>query len=153
MSFLKLKVPPDLTFLFFGAAIWAASNFFPTLDISFPGNHWLTGILAIIGGLIVIGGIMEFRRVKTTVNPINPNLASTIVTSGVYRFTRNPMYFGMFLLLTAFSIKYLNILSPIFLTGYIVYMNRFQIIPEEKALTEKFGDDYLKYKRSVRRWI
>ena len=110
-------------------------------------------LVAIIVGLIVIGGIMEFRRVKTTVNPINPNLASTIVTSGVYRFTRNPMYFGMFLLLTAFSIKYLNILSPIFLTGYIVYMNRFQIIPEEKALTEKFGDDYLEYKRSVRRWI
>lgn len=153
MTSLELKIPPDFVFLFFGAVIWATSNFFPSLNISFSGNFWFALVFAIIGGLIVIAGIVEFQRVKTTVNPLNPDLASRVVTSGIYRFTRNPMYLGMFLLLTAFAIIYLNILSPLLLIGFVLYMNRFQIIPEEKALTEKFGDEYVKYKRSVSRWI
>lgn len=153
MKFLELKIPPGFVVLFFGVAIWAVSVLFPSLNLSYTFKYWLSGFFAIAGTLIVLAGLIEFQQAKTTINPVKPKLASSFVHSGIYRFTRNPMYFGMLLILAAFAFRSSNILSPLFLIGFIIYMNRFQIIPEEKVLTKKFGNDYADFKQSVRRWI
>lgn len=153
MKSLELKVPPAIIFLISGTAIWAVSNFIPSLNFIYDLKDWLSAIFAVSGALIIIAGLYEFQRAKTTVDPLNPEEASSIVRSGIYLYTRNPMYLGILFILTAFAFKSSNILSPLFLIGFVLYMNRFQILPEERALSEKFGDEYLEYKRSVSRWI
>ena len=153
MKFLELKIPPAIVFLISGAAVWAVSNFIPSLNKSLLWTDWLSGFFAVAGGAIIVAGLYEFHRAKTTVDPMKPNSASSIVNSGIHHFTRNPIYLGILFILSGFAFKSSNILSPLFLIGFVLYMHRFQIIPEEKALSEKFGDEYVKYKKSVLRWI
>ena len=84
---------------------------------------------------------------------MTPGLATSIVTTGVYRLSRNPMYVGFLLMLAAWGVFLANVLSVLLLPLFVVYLNRFQIISEENALLAKFGDDYARYLRSVRRWV
>jgi protein-S-isoprenylcysteine O-methyltransferase Ste14 len=101
----------------------------------------------------VVLGMLAFRRAKTTINPVNIGAASSIVTSGVYRYTRNPMYVGLALMLVSWAV---HIAVPFTLVGPVVFMlfiTRFQIIPEERVLTSKFGGEYRKYQERVRRWL
>ncbi len=96
---------------------------------------------------------MQFKRVQTTLNPRKPEEVSILVTNGVYRITRNPMYVGLMLILLGWSAF---LASPVSLGGvvaFIAYINQFQIIPEERILLEKFGDEYQKYLAGSRRWI
>lgn len=94
-----------------------------------------------------------FRKARTTVNPLSPQKAGRLVRSGYYRFTRNPMYLGLLMILIGFAI-YCGHWAAIFpIAGFVFYITEFQIKPEEKAMTELFGDDYLSYKKTVRRWI
>jgi protein-S-isoprenylcysteine O-methyltransferase Ste14 len=97
--------------------------------------------------------VIAFRANKTTVSPLNPGAASAIVSSGVYRFSRNPMYLGFLLALAACAIYLSNALAALFLPAFVGYMNVFQIKPEERALLAKFGPVYSQYMASVRRWI
>ncbi len=99
-------------------------------------------------------GVLSFRQAKTTVNPVQPTQASTLVVSGIYRFSRNPMYLGFLFLLLSWAAFLANI--PALLLGpplFAGYMNKFQILPEEKILCSLFGDDFEIYKNRVRRWI
>jgi protein-S-isoprenylcysteine O-methyltransferase Ste14 len=96
---------------------------------------------------------LAFRRANTTINPVKIEAASSIVTNGIYRYTRNPMYVGLTLLLAGWAI---HIAVPFVLLGplvFILYITRFQIIPEERVLTSKFGGEYRKYQERVRRWL
>lgn len=95
----------------------------------------------------------EFRKFKTTVNPINPDKASLIVASGIFSKTRNPMYLGMILLLSGWAILNTSLLGFLLVFGFWAFITRFQIIPEERALSAKFGQGYLDYLSKVRRWI
>ena len=109
--------------------------------------------IALVGGAFSIAGALAFRRAKTTVNPLRPERASALVTTGVYRITRNPMYVGLLLGLLAWAA---GLSSPVSLAGpvaFIMFINRFQIEPEEKALLVKFGPEYETYKSTVRRWL
>lgn len=111
--------------------------------------------LALIAGALMLdlSSLFLFIKRKTTPNPFSPENASKLVTSGMYRFTRNPMYVGLALLLTGWAI-YLGSLSPFLLIPlFVVVLTVQQIIPEEKILEEKFGKEYLDYKQSVRRWL
>jgi protein-S-isoprenylcysteine O-methyltransferase Ste14 len=85
---------------------------------------------------------------------LQPAQAASMVTSGVYRFTRNPMYLGMFCLLAAWA-AWLGRLAPLLagLPAFVLYMNRFQIRPEERALEQRFGAAFREYAARVRRWI
>lgn len=121
--------------------------------IQIPGKEWVAGALWLIGFALIIVAAVEFISAKTTANPLTPGLATSIVTTGVYRLSRNPMYVGFLLMLAAWGVFLANVLSVLLLPLFVVYLNRFQIISEENALLAKFGDDYARYLRSVRRWV
>ncbi len=110
------------------------------------------GLLA-IAICFTVSGIALFRKAETTVNPTTPEAASDLVTSGIYNYTRNPMYVGFLLLLIAWGIWLSNVYALVLPAGFILYMNRFQIGPEEEALQALFGDRYADYKSRVRRWL
>lgn len=101
----------------------------------------------------MLAGVLSFRRMETTVNPLTPEATTTMVTSGIYRFSRNPMYLGFLFVLVGWAIHLSNLLGFAFLPLFVWYMNRFQILPEERALASKFYEVFTAYKRSVRRWI
>jgi protein-S-isoprenylcysteine O-methyltransferase Ste14 len=98
-------------------------------------------------------GVRAFRRARTTINPLNPEQASSVVTDGIYRHTRNPMYLGFAMMLVGWAI-YLDVawelLGPV---AFVAFANRFQIVPEDRVLSLKFGRDYETYRQRVRRWV
>jgi len=96
--------------------------------------------------------VVTFRKAKTTVNPVKPH-ASSLVTSGVYAISRNPMYLGGFTMLLGWTIFLSNPLAFLFLPLYVLYLNRFQIAPEERVLTSLFGETYVAYQARARRWL
>ena len=106
-----------------------------------------------MGLFILIFSVRLFKMKKTSINPVNPKVASSLVVSGLFKFSRNPMYCGMLFLIFGISII-INIIGGFFIsTFFILYMNRYQIIPEEEALVDLFGADYKNYKERVRRWV
>ncbi|BFU91632.1 MAG: hypothetical protein NTAFB01_28190 [Nitrospira sp.] len=149
---LELKVPPLALVFLFGALMWLVSAY-STFTIALPGRSAFALILYTGGSAIVLVGILTFRLMKTTVNPLTPEATTTMVTSGIYRLTRNPMYMGFLLILAGWAINLSHLLAFAFLPLFVWYMNRFQILPEERALASKFSEPFTRYKRSVRRWL
>ena len=118
-----------------------------------PVRYGLAGVIGVFGITVAALGILAFRRAKTTINPVNPGDASTVVTSGIYRFTRNPMYVGLAAALVTLvvwlSVPWL-LLGPV---AFILFITRIQIIPEERAMSLKFGPEYDHYRSRVPRWL
>jgi protein-S-isoprenylcysteine O-methyltransferase Ste14 len=135
------------------ALMWFASLAAPSLDFRFPARSVSSVGLALIGVLTCLAGVGSFRRAKTTVNPMKPDAASSLVVSGIYRYTRNPMYLGFLLILLGWAAFLANLLALLLLPAYVLYMNRFQISPEERALASLFPQDYAEYRGRVRRWL
>ena len=153
MQALELKVPPPVVALLVAVAMWCVASM--TARIEMPVLVRASAALAfVIAGIAVaLSGVIAFRRARTTVSPVKPDAASSLVTSGVYRFTRNPMYLGLCLWLLAwacFLSSALAFLGPIL---FILYINRFQIVPEETALSRIFGAAFSNYQAKVRRWL
>ena len=123
------------------------------LSFSFEGQQLVSRCFFVLCMLFVISGIYAFFKFKTTVDPMKPAKASSLVTIGIYHITRNPMYMGMLLLLIGWGVKLANPLNLLMLFLFAWYMTRFQIKPEEEALKEKFGASYETYCKEVRRWI
>lgn len=152
LNALELKVPPLALVFVSGALMWLVSAS-PTFTIALPWRSTFAPIFYTVGSAIVVAGVLTFRRMKTTVNPLTPEATTTMVTSGIYRFTRNPMYLGFFLVLIGWAIYLSNWLAFAVLPLFVWYMNRFQILPEERALGSKFPEAFTTYTRSVRRWV
>jgi len=153
MNALENKVPPPIVALLIGAVMWAVERWSPLPEGGSPSRLAISFGLAGLGVLVVVLGMLAFRRAKTTINPVNIGAASSIVTTGVYRYTRNPMYVGLALMLVGWAV---HIAVPFVLVGpvvFILFITRFQIIPEERVLTSKFGGEYRKYQERVRRWL
>lgn len=153
MNFLELKIPPPLVALIVAGLMWSIAGIGPLLAM--PDSVRIASALAIFaaGAVVAISGVVSFRIAKTTVNPLKPETATSLVSSGIFGVTRNPMYLGLLLALVAWT-AYLA--SPVALLGPVVfwlYMTRFQIIPEERVLTKLFGDSFTAYAAKVRRWI
>ena len=149
---LELKVPPVALVFLFGALMWLASAYSP-FTIALPWRSAFALIIGIVGFAIALAGVLSFRRADTTVNPLTPEATTAMVTSGIYRFTRHPMYLGFLLVLTGWAIYLSTFLAFVFLPLFVWYINRFQIVPEERALGAKFSDAFTAYKSSVRRWL
>jgi protein-S-isoprenylcysteine O-methyltransferase Ste14 len=150
---LKLTIPPPLVAATIAFLMWLVSRAVPAADIVLPARRVLAACVAIAGVASALAGVVAFRRVRTTVNPLQPEKASTLVTSGVYHFTRNPMYLGMLLVLVAWALILSNACAAIILPAFILYMNRFQIGPEETALASAFGAAFIEYTSRVRHWL
>ena len=149
---LELKVPPLALVFLFGSLMWLISAY-SAFAMALPWHLAFALIFGTAGFVIVLAGILVFRQAKTTVNPLTPDATTTMVTSGIYRFTRNPMYLGFLLVLAGWAIYLSNILAFALLPLFMWYMNRFQILPEERALDAKFSHAFTAYKCSVRRWL
>lgn len=157
LSLLENRIPPPVVALLLAAGMWWLAR-------EWPGAGWpawglggwrlaLAGALVLVGGAFDVAGLMAFRASRTTVNPLRPERSSALVTGGVYRLTRNPMYVGMACLLLAWAV-YLG--SAWALSGpvlFVFYITRFQIQPEERALRRLFGPAYEAYAARVRRWL
>ena len=148
---IKTKIPPPLVALTFGFLINYTKNIFPKIEIK---NEIIFGSFMIISGLIIIlSAIILFKKYQTTITPLDPSNATKLITDGIYKFSRNPMYLGLLLVLVGISII-LNLTGGFFfILLFILYINLFQIIPEENAMVDLFKDEFLEYKKNVRRWI
>ena len=153
MQALELKIPPPVVTALAAAAMWGIAVLAPLIDLPAAVRVPAAIVLALMGVAFDLAGVIAFRRSQTTVNPMKPEKAATLVRSGVYRLTRNPMYVGLVFVLVAWAV-YLScawaLLGPV---AFVLYMNRFQIRPEERALSSLFGRRYEDYKSGVRRWL
>ena len=150
---LDVRIPPPVVALIVAAAMWGLSLITARIEVSNPIRVIASSIIAMMGIGVAICGVVAFRRAQTTVSPLKPETASRLVTSGVYRFTRNPMYLGLCLVLIAWALLLSSawvLLGPL---AFVLYITRFQITPEEKALSRLFGDAFADYRSKVRRWI
>jgi len=149
---LEHRVPPPLVGLLVGALMAGLAQFGPALALPDNVRHGLTALLIVLGIGFDVTGLLAFRKARTTVNPLKPGKASTMVTGGVYRLTRNPMYVGMLLFLLGWAVHLSALWAFAGLPLFVLYIGRFQIEPEERALEALFGDDYRRYAQRVRRW-
>jgi protein-S-isoprenylcysteine O-methyltransferase Ste14 len=149
---LEHKIPPPLVGLALALAMWGTG---PALDWAAVGAVRRVLALALLAtGLgFDAAGLLAFYRAKTTVNPLQPGKASALVATGVYRVTRNPMYVGMALLLSAWALTLGTLPMLAGPVGFVLFITRFQIIPEERFMAAKFGEAYAAYCRRVRRWL
>ena len=153
MKILENKLPPPFLTLALGAGMWGLARCLPATPID-PRLHVLltlaAGTVALIFGA---GGILAFRLAHTTINPVQIDQASRVVTGGVFRYTRNPMNVGLTALLTAWAFWLAvpwTLLGPLI---FALFIHRFQILPEERVMTAKFGGEYEDYRQRVRRWL
>jgi protein-S-isoprenylcysteine O-methyltransferase Ste14 len=153
VRWLELRIPPPVVGLVMAVGMGVLAPHGP--ELAWPGTArlWLALAVGGIGVGLDLSGLIAFVRRHTTVNPLKPAKTSALVTGGVYRLTRNPMYLGMACLLTAWAI-WLGALWPwLGPVAFVLYITRFQIRPEERALTALFGEAYVHYTTRVRRWL
>ena len=150
---MELKLPPIVIVFFFAFLMYLLDRFLPFGEFEFFGRRWLIKVLLAISIIVLVFSMAQFFKSKTTVDPTSPSKATKLVTSGIYRFTRNPMYLSMLVLLLAWGLWLGNAFNTLLAAGFVSYMNRFQIIPEEKALAQRFGKEYQSYLKNVRRWF
>ncbi|WP_300177897.1 isoprenylcysteine carboxylmethyltransferase family protein [uncultured Aliivibrio sp.] len=154
LSKLELRIPPPLVMLLFMVTVFGFDKIMPFTLFYLP---WLTYAsvisLVTLGGVIALWGVKEFKNAKTTVNPLKPESSSSLVNSGIYQYTRNPMYLGLLLALLSSVVYTQHPLGLVSALGFVLYMNRFQIEPEEKMLVALFGDEFVEYTNRVKRWF
>jgi protein-S-isoprenylcysteine O-methyltransferase Ste14 len=153
MPSLELKIPPPVLALLAALAMWALAKVTPVLALPWLLRTVPASVIVLAGIAMELSGGVSFRRAHTTVNPLKPGSASALVTSGIYRVTRNPMYVGLALVLLGWGVW---LAAPLALLGpvlFVAWITRFQIIPEERVLTSLFGADYAAYRGRVRRWL
>lgn len=152
---LELKIPPLVVVLVAAGLMLLMRWLTPTLAVSLDLDVRMWAALPVLaaGVTVAVAGVLQFRRSRTTVNPMTPERTSALVSNGIYRYTRNPMYVGMLLALLAFAIVLASPASLLMLPAFVVYMNRFQIMPEERQLARHFGAEFQAYRAGVRRWL
>ena len=153
MHLLELKIPPPVVAVLVGTGMWFASPYPVPPEFPFLLRLVAFIVIALAGGGIALAGDLAFKRASTTINPFRPQNTTALVTTGVYRRTRNPMYVGLTLVLlgwAAFLVSAWALLGPVV---FVLYITRFQIAPEERVLSAKFGAEYAAYRSRVRRWL
>ncbi|ENL6833782.1 isoprenylcysteine carboxylmethyltransferase family protein [Pseudomonas aeruginosa] len=153
MNWLEHRVPPPLVAIVFGALMWLISPQVPGIDVTASGHIAVSVTVLVVGVTVCLAGVLSFWFARTTVNPLRPETASALVSSGIYRYTRNPMYLGFAIVLVAWSIYLASPIALLGVAGFMLYMTRFQIGPEEEALANLFGQDFSTYRTRVRRWL
>ncbi|MBE0442131.1 MAG: methyltransferase family protein [Psychrobacter sp.] len=153
MNTLELKIPPVAQVIIIAAVMYGASRIIPNLQFDFDGSNTLAIGLSTIGLGSGVMGVAQFKKAQTTVNPHTPEKATNLVTRGIYQYTRNPMYLGLVLILLGWAFYLSHFLPFMLVPVFMIYMTRFQIQPEERMMTQKFGIEYQDYIAKVRRWI
>ena len=155
---MRLKIPPPIVALvcILLMGLIAIPTQFVTIEfeiLNLPVLKIGSVVLLIVGFSINITAFLSFRKADTTINPLKPETAGQLVISGLYRFTRNPMYLGMLIILLAWNLWLANWISFVGPIMFMAFITRYQIIPEEQALEKLFPDDYAEFKQATRRWL
>jgi len=150
---LELRLPPVVVVAIAALLMLALDRAFPGLAFSWPPAKLAAGVVGSVGVLTAALGVLAFRRSGTTVDPRYPEKAAQLVTAGIYRFTRNPMYLGMALALAGGALLLGNWLCFVVLPLFMAYLSRFQIRVEERHMDALFGDAFTRYRARVRRWL
>lgn len=153
MKSLELKVPPPVVALCTALLMWLAASFTSPSPLPFVVRVIVGTMIALTGIGIGFAGMLAFQRANTTVNPFKPDTTSALVTQGIYRLTRNPMYLGLLLALVGWGAFLFRWPAFLVLPIFVLYIGRFQIAPEERVLTALFDGEYDAYRTRVRRWI
>jgi protein-S-isoprenylcysteine O-methyltransferase Ste14 len=146
-------VPPVAALLCVAVPMWIVARLSPALAVDLPGRRVTAIALALTGAAIALSGVAEFRRARTTVNPLRPERASALVVSGIFRWTRNPMYLGLAIVLLGWAGYLAHPLAALGVPAFVAWMNRSQIPREERALEQLFGAEFAQYRTRVRRWL
>ena len=148
---MKNKIPPPIVTLFFGLCIYFSQELFPEFNLEY---FTILSYVSYFAGLsILILAVLLFRKQNTTVNPVKIDNASSLVTSGVFKFSRNPMYLGMVMILFGLALMFNLVGGIFFVLLFMIYITKFQIRPEEEVMERLFGEDFIKYKHKVRMWL
>ena len=153
MQALELKIPPPVVALLIAGAMWGISLVAPLFEVPASIRVVAAATIALAGVGFTSAGIISFRRARTTINPLKPETASALVCSGIYGMTRNPMYVGLLFVLFAWAVFLSSAWALLGPLALVLYLNRFQIAPEERVLSAMFGSGYSAYKSRVRRWL
>lgn len=151
VNYMNNKIPPPIVTFICSLAIYFSKTFF--IQFYSYNNNTISLFLLILGLTVFILAVKAFNRQKTTVNPLDPKQASSLVSSGIFKYSRNPMYLGMLIILLAISFKF-NLVGGIVISLFFyIFITKFQILPEEEAMNELFGDEFIEYSNRTRRWI
>ena len=153
MRYLELRFPPTLVWITVAAAMWVIALLPPIWPPSFLCPATTSVILFVIGIAISQSAIIEFRRAQTTVNPLKPETSTSLVSTGIFARTRNPMYLGMLIGQLAWAVYLASALALLGPVAFALFITRFQIIPEERAMHSLFGSAFSEYSQKVRRWL
>lgn len=153
MQTLENKIPPPIITVIFAVVMWGVSFAGLTIELSGVIRGITILVLLISSAFFSMTGMQTFKRAATTINPLKPEEASSLVSSGIYQISRNPMYVGLALILLAWAVYLSSAWAFVGVLGFILYMNRFQITPEERALKDIFGSKFEDYRSNVRRWL
>jgi len=153
MRFLETRIPAPFVAMALAVAMWLLPRAEALPDLIDIVRLATIDLSMNLSALVAIAAFAGFWQARTTINPLQPDRASVLVTHGIYRFTRNPMYLSLLLLLVAYASQlgtWAALAGPV---AYVAYITRFQILPEERVLLSKFGAEYDAYRRRVRRWL
>ena len=150
---LDLKIPPPIVAILCGLGIVYLPDLFGLEGFEIPLQGWVAGVVIVFGLSFDLMGLLEFRKHATTISPLSPNKSVLVVSSGIYRITRNPMYLGMAIVLVGVTIAFGSAIGLLMVLVFVLYITRFQIKPEERILEAKFGEAFVDYKAKVKRWI
>ena len=145
------KIPPPIVALFCGLGIYCSRYLFPTF--SFDYSILISIIFVLTGFFVFLSAIRSFKKQETTIDPLNPEKATSLVTNGIFKYSRNPMYLGVILILCSISIQFSLIGGLIIIPIFLLFITKYQIIPEEKAMKNLFKEDFQSYKEKTRRWL
>ncbi len=153
MPMLDQKIAPPVVGALTAAAMWGLAALGPQITIPSGLKYAAVATLVTTGLAFSVSGIRAFRASRTSISPLASAQGSALVTEGVYRISRNPMYLGVACLLLAWAVHLSALLPFAGIIAFILYITRFQIMPEERALAETFGEQYSTYAARVRRWL
>jgi len=153
MKWLEHRIPPPIVLLITAAMMWIIARTTYVAPLNQGIRYVTTAILFVIGVSVVLLAMFRFRRAGTTINPVEIERASSLVTSGIFQLTRNPMYLGLCIVLTGVAVLLSAPWALLGLAIFVLFISRFQIQPEEGAMRTRFGNAYDEYCRRTRRWI
>ena len=150
---LELKVIPPLQVLIAAIGMWMVHRHLPVLHLHIPRSNEVFGAILVVASAIFCLAAYQLWHHRTTINPVQIHRTSTLITGGVYRWSRNPIYLADLLVLCAWLVWLGAWANVVWIIGFMAYITRFQIIPEERSLQSKFGEEWLRYRNRVRRWL
>jgi protein-S-isoprenylcysteine O-methyltransferase Ste14 len=153
MQWLELRLPPVALVIILAGAMWLLVAVSPALAIALPAAVAVATVCALTGTAVALAGVYAFKKARTTVDPRSPDKAEALVIAGIYRLSRNPMYLGFLLILLGWACYLQHMLPFLLLPLFVLYINRFQIRPEERFMQQKFAADFSAYCAKVPRWL